>query len=99
MTAPPAFEFEGEVVPAALPFDAPNVSGRPAARKSVPAVPGDPQVLSYHHLDKRKKNPEVGLVNEASDSLLVMNSRLVKEDLAGHARIIHCEPPCRSSGV
>jgi hypothetical protein len=28
---------------------------------------GDPQVLSYRHADRRKNNPEVGLVNEASD--------------------------------
>ena len=28
---------------------------------------GAPQVLSYRHADRRKNNPEVGLVNEASD--------------------------------
>jgi len=28
---------------------------------------GAPQVLSYRHLDRRKNNPEVGLVNTASD--------------------------------
>jgi len=28
---------------------------------------GEPQVLSYRHPDRRKNNPEVGLVNEVSD--------------------------------
>lgn len=44
------------------------------ARKTKPPKPkpraadeGDAQVLSYRHADKRKNNPEVGLVNEASD--------------------------------
>jgi adenine-specific DNA-methyltransferase len=46
---------------------------KPAAKKtkakatSQAAAPGDPQVLSYRHPDRRKNNPEVGLVNEASD--------------------------------
>ncbi len=31
------------------------------------APSGSPQVLSYRHPDRRKNNPEVGLVNEASD--------------------------------
>lgn len=36
-----------------------------AAPKSTP--PGDPQVLAYRHSERRKNNPEVGLVNEARD--------------------------------
>jgi adenine-specific DNA-methyltransferase len=31
------------------------------------AAEGEPQVLSYRHADRRKNNPEVGLVSEASD--------------------------------
>ena len=42
---------------------------RPATPRAAPktAAPGDPQVLSYRHPDRRKNNPEVGLVSEASD--------------------------------
>ena len=36
-----------------------------AARQA--ASTGDAQVLAYRHFDRRKNNPEVGLVNEASD--------------------------------
>lgn len=40
-----------------------------AKAKATPqaVTPGDPQVLAYRHADRRKNNPEVGLVNEASD--------------------------------
>ncbi len=37
---------------------------RPAA---APAATGAPQVISYRHSDKRRNNPQVGLVNETSD--------------------------------
>ena len=42
---------------------------KPAKAKAAPqaAASGDPQVLAYRHSDRRKNNPEVGLVNEASD--------------------------------
>jgi adenine-specific DNA-methyltransferase len=42
---------------------------KPIKPKASPqtAAPGQPQVLSYRHADRRKNNPEVGLVNEASD--------------------------------
>ncbi len=62
----PSFSLEGEVVPAELPFGAPPPSRKPAARPAA-AAPGDPQVLSYRHADRRVNNPEVGLVSEASD--------------------------------
>ena len=44
-------------------------ASKPAKLKvAAPATPPDPaQVLSYRYPDKRKNNPEVGLVNEASD--------------------------------
>jgi adenine-specific DNA-methyltransferase len=42
---------------------------KPAKTKAAPQAPatGDAQVLAYRHADRRKNNPEVGLVNEASD--------------------------------
>ena len=62
----PSFSLEAEAVTLDM-----LTEKRPAkaARKSAPssAAPGDPQVLSYRHPDRRKNNPEVGLVNEASD--------------------------------
>jgi adenine-specific DNA-methyltransferase len=61
----PAFALQGEVVTAELPFTAPPP--RKPAAKPTAAAPGDPQVLSYRHPDRRVNNPEVGLVNEASD--------------------------------
>jgi adenine-specific DNA-methyltransferase len=47
----------------ATPTPTPVRQAQPTAK--VPA--GDPQVLSYRYPDRRKNNPEVGLVNEASD--------------------------------
>ena len=44
-------------------------SNKPTRAKAAPqaAADGDAQVLAYRHADRRKNNPEVGLVNEASD--------------------------------
>ena len=44
-------------------------TAKPAKAKAAPqdAATGEPQVLAYRHADRRKNNPEVGLVNEASD--------------------------------
>lgn len=44
-------------------------ASKPAKAKAAPqaAAVGDAQVLAYRHADRRKNNPEVGLVNEASD--------------------------------
>ena len=61
----PAFTLEAQVVPAELPFNKPRTET--AVRRTAPAAPGDPQVLSYRHPDKRKNNPEVGLVSLDSD--------------------------------
>lgn len=46
-----------------------SIATKPAKPKAAPQAtpPGDPQVLAYRHQDRRKNNPEVGLVNEASD--------------------------------
>ena len=40
---------------------------QPKAAPPADAALGEPQVLSYRHPNRRKNNPEVGLVNEASD--------------------------------
>lgn len=44
-------------------------AGKPVKAKATPqaAATGDAQVLAYRHTDRRKNNPEVGLVSEASD--------------------------------
>jgi adenine-specific DNA-methyltransferase len=56
-------------VPQELPFAA--TSSKPAATGKATlkakAQAGDPQVLSYRHTDKRKNNPEVGMVTPESD--------------------------------
>lgn len=47
------------------------VPARKSTGKAKPAVrgkaAGDPQVVSYRHQDKRKNNPQIGLVNPESD--------------------------------
>ncbi|MEQ1906727.1 MAG: DNA methyltransferase, partial [Pirellulaceae bacterium] len=48
----------------------PDESPKKTTGKSAPrakAGSDDPQVLSYRHSDKRKNNPQVGLVNETTD--------------------------------
>jgi hypothetical protein len=78
---------------------APRRSGKPPAR----------QVISYRYDDKRPNNPHVGMVDTSSDgveeervwanrliagdSLLVMNSLLQKESLAGQVQMIYIDPP------
>lgn len=67
------FSLDGGQAPADEP-DAPAAASAPSKGRK-PAAPkvvrtgddGDAQVLSYRHLDRRKNNPEVGLVSEASD--------------------------------
>lgn len=68
--APGADDFElqtGEV-----PDDEPAAKAKPAAKpkatQTTRAAADEPaQVISYRHADRRKNNPEVGLVSEASD--------------------------------
>lgn len=65
----PDFALTAEPVTSELPFN-PTVKPRqPKAAKATPqaSAVGDAQVLAYRHADRRKNNPEVGLVNEASD--------------------------------
>lgn len=48
----------------------PREPSKQSKKKSVPrgsAASDQPQVLSYRHSDKRKNNPQVGLVNETTD--------------------------------
>ncbi len=66
--ARPAFDLHSQVVtpdmllPARAPAPAKAKAAAPKAQGS-----GEPQVISYRHPDRRKNNPEVGLVNTASD--------------------------------
>jgi len=55
-----------------VPAAAEDAPARPAKAKAVSparttAGEGEPQVLSYRHANKRKNNPQVGLVNETTD--------------------------------
>lgn len=45
----------------------PSRKAKAPAAKPRAASDGDAQVLAYRHADRRKNNPEVGLVSEASD--------------------------------
>ena len=66
----PDFELKAEPITLDLLATQPAAkAGKPTKPKTTPQTtpPGDPQVLSYRHPDRRKNNPEVGLVNEASD--------------------------------
>jgi hypothetical protein len=66
-----AFTLEGEAAPAAdaagTPATAPKTKpGKPKARAADAC--GEAQVLNYRHANRRRNNPAVGLVNEASNS-------------------------------
>ena len=69
--ARPEFELKAETVTLDLLATPPvaKASKTASTPKAAPqtTVPGEPQVISYRHPDRRKNNPEVGLVNEASD--------------------------------
>ena len=63
-----AFTLEGEAAAAETGTPATTPKTRPGKPKARAADAGEEaQVLSYRHPDRRKNNPEVGLVNEASD--------------------------------
>jgi adenine-specific DNA-methyltransferase len=63
----PEFTLAIQEVPPELPFDDKPAAPRKQTPKPTPSVPGDPQVLSYRHPDRRVNNPEVGLVSEQTD--------------------------------
>ncbi|MGR6805345.1 site-specific DNA-methyltransferase [Sphaerotilus natans] len=69
--APGADDFELQTGEA--PADEPAAKAKPAAKSKAKAptpraAADEPaQVISYRHADRRKNNPEVGLVSEASD--------------------------------
>lgn len=68
--ARPDFDLKAEVItPDLLATPAKTQPKKASKAKATPqdAASGAPQVLSYRHPDRRKNNPEVGLVNEASD--------------------------------
>ena len=68
----PAFALQAPAVPAtSTPAPAakrPAIRAKAASATPAPAsASGDAQVLAYRHANRRKNNPEVGLVNTASD--------------------------------
>jgi len=69
----PDFDLQAQQAPAAatvpLTATASPRSIKSGQSKSTPQTTpsGAPQVLAYRHQDRRKNNPEVGLVNETSD--------------------------------
>ena len=67
----PDFALDAPIAPAAVATEARPAKAARAAAKKVPtprsAETGEPQVLAYRHPDRRKNNPEVGLVNAESD--------------------------------
>lgn len=64
--APVDFELKS-TLPALSAPPAPARYKRKDAPPKAPEVASEASVLSYRHTDRRKNNPEVGLVNEASD--------------------------------
>ncbi|MDP1690670.1 MAG: site-specific DNA-methyltransferase [Burkholderiaceae bacterium] len=61
------FELQAQVAPPQMAPAASQPSAKRAAATPSAAPSGASQVISYRHKDKRKNNPQVGLVNEASD--------------------------------
>ena len=66
--ARPAFALDAPTAPAPASAQAAKPA-KPPKGKATPSQPdtGDAQVLAYRHPDRRKNNPEVGLVNTESD--------------------------------
>jgi adenine-specific DNA-methyltransferase len=66
-----AFSLEYQSVPAEALKPKPKQTDlrlhTPVAPRAARAADGGPQILSYRHPDKRKNNPQVGLVNETTD--------------------------------
>jgi len=60
------FALSTREVSAPYALDSPAKAATPTAPRK-PAGGGEPQVLSYRHNDRRKNNPQVGLVSEATD--------------------------------
>jgi adenine-specific DNA-methyltransferase len=64
----PAFDLNAPVVPVpASPQASKQTKAQPPKAKAASPDAGEPQVLAYRYADRRKNNPEVGLVNEARD--------------------------------
>ncbi len=62
-----AASFELGALTPSLPEEPASPAKAKAAAVRKPAGEGEPQVLSYRHSGRRKNNPQVGLVNEATD--------------------------------
>lgn len=62
----PNFALEAPAVAAAIPAK-PRTKASASPSAATDASLGAPQVVAYRHTDRRKNNPEVGLVNEARD--------------------------------
>ncbi|MEO8384094.1 MAG: site-specific DNA-methyltransferase [Betaproteobacteria bacterium] len=61
------FTLKTQSVPPTL-FGQSNATKKNAPKRAAAsAPPEEPSILSYRHADKRKNNPQVGLVNEAND--------------------------------
>ena len=64
----PAIELEAQAIPeAAKAAPSKTTAAKPKAAPSAKTCLGDPQVLSYRHADRRKNNPEVGMVTPDTD--------------------------------
>lgn len=62
------FDLAAQAIPEGADQPAPKAGkAKPLAPKAKPGV--DTQVVSYRHLDKRKNNPEVGVVTPATDGV------------------------------
>jgi adenine-specific DNA-methyltransferase len=62
----PVFQLKAPQAPTEIAPIKTKPKAAPPARRTIGGE-GEPHVLSYRHPDRRKNNPEVGLVNEASD--------------------------------
>jgi adenine-specific DNA-methyltransferase len=60
------FSLQAQEMPQAF-TRASKGKGKGKAKPSGKRKAGDPQVISYRHRDKRKNNPQVGLVNPETD--------------------------------
>ncbi|MEO6562820.1 MAG: hypothetical protein ABIN99_07200 [Nitrosospira sp.] len=63
----PEFRLASQIAPENPSQDEVKLSAARKQTAKASAGAGEPQVISYRHADKRKNNPQVGLVNEGTD--------------------------------
>ena len=63
----PEFSLASQIAPENPSQDEVKLSAARKQTAKASAGAGEPQVISYRHADKRKNNPQVGLVNEGTD--------------------------------